>query len=296
MKLAQLFYLSWWYFQIKFLGKRKPLQTVLFINNTCNYNCKHCCIDKTTQKQMSYEQIRTELEYSYSQGSRFVDFEGGEPTLWHDKGKTINDLCDLAKSIGFFSTTVTTNASEDFSYLTAEHVFVSLDGIKTHDSIRQKNAFNRLKQNIANFPRPKDLSVNMVINSINADEISETIEFVEKNPYINGISFNFYNDFTNNRELKIKNKKEIIEKIINYKKRGFHIINTIKGLRYLINSDFKKVCWITNFISVDGIRFVGCQGVNGEICKDCGFGMSGEMRALYDFSFETILSGLKLRK
>ena len=296
MKLTQLFYLPWWYFQIKFLRKKKPLQTVLFISNHCNYACKHCCIDKTCKIEKSYAQIKSELEYSYKLGSRFVDFEGGEPTLWQDEDKNINDLCNLAKEIGFFTTTVTTNASQDFSYLNADHVFVSLDGIKNHDNIRCKGAFEKLKENIAKFPRRKDLSVNMVINSINQKEVKETLEFVEKSPFINGISFNFYNNFNGDSSLNITDKKEIIKELLEYKKRGFNIINTEKGLKYLANPNFEKVCWMTNFITVEGQKFIGCQGINSEICKDCGFGMAGEMRALFDFSLSTILAGLKLRK
>ena len=167
MKLKQLFYLPLWYFKIRFLKKQIPLQTVLFISNICNYDCKHCCVDKSKPTLMSFEEIKEQLLYSYNLGSRFVDFEGGEPTLWKDGKKNINDLCSLAREIGFFSTTVTTNASNDFSWLNAEHVFVSLDGIDSHDIIRQTGALEKLKKNIANYPHPKQLSVNMVINSIN---------------------------------------------------------------------------------------------------------------------------------
>lgn len=296
MKLKQYLYLPWWYFKVKFLKQRIPLQTVLFISNICNYNCKHCCINKTNPMQKSYEQIKRELEYSYSLGSRFVDFEGGEPILWRDKDKTINDLCDLAKSIGFFTTTVTTNASKDFSFLNADHIFVSLDGINSHNKIRGQAAFKNLLENITKFQRKNDLSVNMVINSINQDEVIETLEFVQGSPHINGISFNFYNNFGGNKSLEVSNKLEIISKILEYKRKGFNILNTEKGLKYLANPGFKKVCWMTNFIMPDGKTFLGCQGACKESCVNCGFGMAGEMRALYDFSMSTIFAGLKLRK
>ena len=38
---------------------------------------------------MTYEQVREHLQYSYDQGSRFVDFEGGEVTIWKDGDKRI---------------------------------------------------------------------------------------------------------------------------------------------------------------------------------------------------------------
>ena len=89
--------------------------------------------------------------------------------------------------------------------------------------------------------------------------------------------------------------QEIIEKILEFKKRGYKIINTKKGLEYLANPSFERVCWITNFITEKGTRHQGCPVQNYEICQHCGLGMSGEMRALFDFNMGTILAGLNLR-
>ena len=315
MNIKQLLYFPLWYFKIRFLKKQIPLQTVIFITNECNYNCKHCCVDKTKPYSMTYDEIKEHLIYSYNQGSRFVDFEGGEGGKY--KGgrgkyrgkygkeldtqldevtgeyKTINDLCTLAKSIGFYSATVTTNASYDFSFFNADHVFVSLDGIKTHDIIRGEGAFERLKANIAKFPAPRKVSANMVINTINKDEVADVLEFVQSSPYLNGISFNFYNPVNSDTQLCVNDREKIINTIIGYKKRGYKILNTEKGLKHLIKPDFKKVCWITNFITLDGKRYTGCPDKN--FCNICGLGMAGEMRALYDFNPQTILSGLSLR-
>ena len=303
MNIKQLLYFPLWYFKIRFSGKQIPLQTVIFITNECNYNCKHCCVDKTKPYSMTYDEIKEHLIYSYNQGSRFVDFEGGEGGRGKYRGKyggsedyeykTINDLCTIAKSIGFYSATVTTNASYDFSYFNADHVFVSIDGIKTHDIIRGEGAFERLKANIAKFPAPRKVSANMVINTINKDEVADVLEFVQSSPYLNGISFNFYNPVNSDTELCVNNRKEIINTILDYKRRGYKIKKKKKGLKHLIKPDFKKVCWITNFITLDGKCYSGCP--DKTYCNICGLGMSGEMRALYDFNFQTILSGLSLR-
>ena len=298
MNLKQLLYFPAWFFKIRFLGKKIPLQTVIFVTNKCNYNCLHCCVDKSEPHSMTYKEIKEHLLYSYKLGSRFVDFEGGEcgfEKYYYLPGeyKNINDLCALAKSIGFYSTTVTTNASYDFSLFNAEHVFVSIDGIKAHDIIRGEGAFEKLKENIAKFPHPERISANMVITPINKEEISEVIEFVQSSPYINGISFNFYNSVGRAKELCINERQEIINTIIEFKKHGYNILNTEEGLNYLANPDFKKVCWITNFITLDGERCSGCSDKTS--CNVCGLGMAAEMRTLYDFNLKTILAGLKLR-
>ena len=109
--MRKLFYLAQWFIRARFFGRRAPLQTVLFISDICNLRCKHCSVyELKNPHNMTYEQVREHLQYSYDQGSRFVDFEGGEVTIWKDGDKRINDLIALAKEIGFFSCTITTNA------------------------------------------------------------------------------------------------------------------------------------------------------------------------------------------
>lgn len=293
MNFIQLTYLALWYFKIKIFKKRIPIQTVLFISNICDYECKHCCIDKSKPVSMSYDEVKEHLLYSYNNGARFVDFEGGEPALWKDKDKNINDLCSLAKSIGFFSTTVTTNGGKDFSCIKADHIFVSLDGIKYEDEIRGAGAFERLSTNISRFPEPNKISANMVINSINRSETGDVIEYVQNSPYINGISLNFYHPVNNDTALCIEDKKTVIEDILKYKRKGYKILNTVYGLKCMLRKHSDSVCWMTDFITCDGIRYSGCP--DKTFCHICGLGMYGEMRALYNLNFETVYEGIKLR-
>ena len=100
--LRSFLYLPAWFVKTRIFGKKIPLQTVLFISDQCNLRCKHCCVyaQKSITKK-SYEQIKEELQYAYGLGSRFVDFEGGEPTLWRDGEHDLNSLIRLAKEIGF---------------------------------------------------------------------------------------------------------------------------------------------------------------------------------------------------
>ena len=115
-KLSQMFYLAKWFFGARFLGRKNPLQTVLLITDKCNLACKHCSVySREKPHTMTYAEVRDELEYAYGLGSRFVDFEGGEVMLWRDGDFRINDLLDLARAVGFFSATITTNAQLPFA-------------------------------------------------------------------------------------------------------------------------------------------------------------------------------------
>ncbi|MDR3340988.1 MAG: radical SAM protein [Candidatus Symbiothrix sp.] len=296
--VKSLLYLPWWFFKAKFLGLKKPLQSVLFISDKCNLACKHCTIYQLTNPNIkSYAQIREELNYSYRLGSRFVDFEGGEPTLWYDGNKDLNSLIRLAKQIGFYSTTITTNAQKPFTGSEADSIWVSLDGLgEYHDAIRGTGAFDRLVKNIASAGHPR-LSVNMVVNNHNYPSVAETIEFAQNNPHIHSISLNFHTPYAGTEDLFLDwdKRSEVIDLIIRKKKAGYPVMNSISGLKLMKHNRFKKHCWVSDFILSDGTYLPECTGKTAGVCEQCGFSMAGEMYSVFNLKPDTVLAGLRLR-
>jgi sulfatase maturation enzyme AslB (radical SAM superfamily) len=245
----------------------------------------------------SYDHIREELEYSYRLGARFVDFEGGEPTIWRDGEYDLNSLIRLSKEIGFYSATITTNALLPFKGSKADSIWVSLDGLGDyHDDIRGKGSYERLVENIAGSGHPA-LSVNMVINSRNYQSVTETIEFAAANPHIQSISLNFHTPYSTTADLFLDwdTRSEVIDKIIELKKKGYPIMNSVSGLKLMKHNRFKKQCWVTNFIMADSTRFSECPGKTAGVCDQCGFSMAGEMRSVFTLKPDTILAGMRLR-
>ena len=216
--------------------------------------------------------------------------------LWRDGDYRINDLIDLAKKLGFYSATITTNAQLPFTNSNADSIWVSMDGIgHYHEYIRGNNSFKRLEQNIAMAKHPH-LSVNMVVNKYNFESVEESIRYVHQNPHIKQISINFYTPFPDAENMMISNelKVKIINRIITLKKEGMPIMNSISGLKLMKHNNFKRRCWVTNFIYPDGTRS-NCVGEELGICQDCGLTMAGEMNAVFNFKPDTLLAGLKLR-
>ena len=296
--MRELLYLPLWFIKAKFFGIKKPLQTVLFISDKCNLACIHCAVYKKENPIIkTYEQIKEELEYSYKLGSRFVDFEGGEPTIWRDGEHDLNSLIRLSKQIGFYSATITTNAQLPFFGSKADSIWVSLDGLGDyHDEIRGKGAFERLIKNIETSGHPR-LSVNMVINSRNYKSVAETIEFARNNPHIQSISLNFHTPYEGTEDLFLdwEMRGRVIDEIIKMKKSGYPIMNSVSGLKMMKNVKFKKQCWVTNFIMSDSTRLPECQGKTAGVCDRCGFAMAGEMRSVFCFKPDTIMAGMSLR-
>lgn len=279
-------------------GRRKPLQSVIFISDRCNLSCKHCSVYNHEDPNVkTFAQVGEELRYCYSLGSRFVDFEGGEPFLWRDGDRTVNDLCRLAREIGFFSCTITTNAQLPFDGSVADSIWVSMDGVgEAHDSIRGEGTFARLEKNIATCGC-RNLSANMAINSINCGSVAAAIEYVASNPAFRCISLNFHTPFPGTEYLELPKEKrdEIIDMIIDYKKRGYPVMNSRSGLKKMKDNRFRKKCWMSNFIFADGTRSAVCAGEAAGLCHKCGFCMAGEESAVMELRPDTIVSAMKLR-
>ena len=294
----KILYLIIWFFKAKWLKKRKTLQSVIFISNQCNLRCKHCHVFETENPvSRSFEEIHHDLLYCYEQGARFVDFEGGEPILWKDGEKDINHLIESAKNIGFFSTTVTTNGQLPFGHCKADSMWVSMDGLgKFHDITRGNGAFEKLEENIqkSNYT---SLHVNMVIHIHNYMNVKETLQYVQASPYIKKIAFNFHTPYQGTEELFLpwKEREETIDLIIEMKKRGYPIMNSVSGLKMMKTNHFPKHCWITNFILADGTRLTECLGKSAGICDSCGLCMAGEMSSLFTLKPDTVFAGLKVR-
>lgn len=294
----QYLYLAFWFFQVKFLGKKKPLQTVIFITDKCNLSCKHCVIYNHQAPTMKpIETIEKELTFAYQQGARFVDFEGGEPTLWKEKNLNINNLIELAKKIGFFSCTITTNAQKDFSWVKADSIWVSMDGTNDfHDAVRGKGTFANLEKNIANSNQKK-ICVNMVVSTQNYTNVREAIIYAKNNPQIQSIAINFITPYSGIEHLWLdwEKRTQVIDEVLAMKKNKFPIMNSKSGLKMMKKNNFKKYCWVSNFIFLDGTRTPDCGGSTLNLCERCGYSMSGEMASVMNFKPDTLLSGLKLR-
>lgn len=297
MKISQMFYLAKWFIGARIFGRQRPLQTVLFISDKCNLRCRHCSVyAKENPNVMTFGEIHRELEYSYGLGSRFVDLEGGEVMIWRDGDKTINDVIDMAREIGFFSVTITTNAQLPFKGIHADSIWVSLDGYGSfHEEIRGKGTFARLEKNIAECGH-KHLSVNMVVNKYNWTSVEKTIMYVKENPAIESISINFYTPFPDAENMMITagQRADVIDMVIRMKKAGYPIMNSVSGLKLMKHNNFKRRCWVTNFVYADHTH-AGCAGEKLGICDNCGLCMAGEMNAVFNFRPDTVLAGLKLR-
>ena len=286
-KLSQLSYLAWWFFRARFLGRRKPLQSVVFITSGCDSTCRHCSVCTTPSAYFkSFQEIQQDLDYCYSQGSRMLDVEGVEMLHWKSGTHTINDVFQMAYDKGFYSTSTMIPAAD---YAQWQKLGVMVDVLWV--SILHFSDTSLL-ENL------KDASLYMVINAQNYREVPAVLEFLQNHKGVQKIAFNFHTPFSGTASMALDHnqRKEVIKQLITYKRKGYRIMNSVSGLKNMLTLNFTLRSWICNFIYCDGRRSTQCiDDKSSGICEKCGFSMPGEMNAVFGFKIDTILAGLGIR-
>jgi MoaA/NifB/PqqE/SkfB family radical SAM enzyme len=283
------------------LGKRIPLQSVVFITTKCNLSCKHCFIARAIKsgslipEDLEYDKIAETLRHCYNAGSRIVHFEGGEPLLWRDKDWTVEDLIQESKRIGFFATSFTTNGTFPIE-TNADLIWVSIDGTREiHDDIRGSGCFDRLIRNVENSCHSR-IYANMVINPLNWEVVEDVVSKLAQIKNFRGISINFHTPHRGVEDLFLpwERRHKVLDKVIELKRQGFPIVNSFAGLKRLHHNNWHRRCWISNFAMQDGKIYPECPGSREGICQQCGYGMGTEMSALFDLRPSAIRAALSL--
>jgi MoaA/NifB/PqqE/SkfB family radical SAM enzyme len=239
---------------------------------------------------MSFNLAVREMKEYYDRGARILFFEGGEPTLWKDEGKTLKDLIDAGKEIGYFVIGYTTNGMTDIVE-DSDVVSISLDGPEEiHDDIRGKGAFKTLMRNLEKTNHP-NVFANMVVTKMNNDKIRETVEVIARNEKIKGIMLNFLTPPPNDIALDIEEKKAVVDLTMKLKREGYPILNTDRALKDLLKEDWSEECpyWVSAFVLPDGSKYLGCPLRDTESCRECGFNAVREYRLIVEGNIGTIM-------
>lgn len=286
-KLYQLFYLALWFFRARVLGVHIPLQSVVFATGGCDESCRHCTKCAFPQGRMKpYDEMVRDLRRCYDSGARILDIEGVDLLRWHDGDRDASALFEAARKTGFYniSTMIPARDWNGWSRLeTGEDVlWVSIRGV----------------DDLPLLLTDRSASLYMVVNSRNYDQIPDVLAFMKSHGNITQIAFNFHTPFEDTDDLTLSSelRARVVSQLIEFKKHGYRIMNTVSGLRNMLTLDFKRYCWVCGFVYCDGRQSPVCiDDESAGVCARCGFCMSGEMNAVMRFRPDTILAGLRSR-
>ncbi|MEN6622435.1 MAG: radical SAM protein [Smithella sp.] len=291
--------LAHFYFNRKILGQKIPLLASFKITYRCNLACLPCPFHLRSDYEnshMSWDSAITALESLHKMGTRFVVFEGGEPLLWRNGSYRLHDLVRYAKK-RFLRVALTTNGTLPLD-VPADIIWVSLDGMKEAQNKLRSNSFDRVCSQIKKARHPR-VFIHCTLNSLNWRDIESLAGYVKNTPTIQGMTVQFfypYNQGENDLALSWEDRRTAINKIIELKKMGFPILNSIGTLKAMIGNRWHCHDDILVNVDPDGTITKGCyvKGRGTINCHSCGFTPVAEASRALDLKPDSILAGWRL--
>jgi len=232
------------------------------------------------------------MDKMFEAGVRILILEGGEPLLWRDGEYRLEDLVIEAKR-RFFTVGLTTNGTMPIE-TNADVVWVSVDGLRaTHNQLRS-NSFDRVMTTIENSRHLK-IFANITINKINAGEVPELVKFLKGK--VKGITIQFFYPYQESEDLMLSQEQrvEVLEKLIELKRQGYPLNDSITALEALKYNTWHCEPWMLCNGEPDGTINWGCYLRNRtdeqDPCKHCGFAAHTEISLAYQGSLGALWSG-----
>lgn len=239
--------------------ENKIVNAGIRLTRQCNMKCMYCNIQNTVRKDLTLNEWKKAVDIIKNLGAKEIVILGGEPTLYPHILELVEYISKQAK----LTCNLTTNAFGNFDLVKQlldnglNSLGVSIDNLDFKNSIsplKAKNGLNLIDYLICNFDNP-NITNYTVLNKRNVNSVIDLIKFMnEKRVSTYILPFHWGNEGTfdhrkNNEmfafvtEEDIKSYIDAIDKIIDMKKSGFKIKNSIEFLenskKHIKNLDWK---------------------------------------------------------
>ncbi len=261
----------------------RPIVGTIILTDICNLACEHCATYGLRKEMYSYRDISREMHTLYRAGVRVLFFSGGETMLWRDGDKTVRDLVNEARQIGFPLVNFVTNGTLDFDTPAADLILLSIDGVReTHDRIRGVT-FDRIMANVAQA-KGSNICLYMAINALNYTEVKQVADIARNTPNIRSISFNFHTPYPGTEHIAMTREQNLetgaaIKELI---RAGYPVFNLASGIDAYLRGDWKRPC-DQCVVSEDKVSTAcgRCQLIPG-LCENCGYLFAVEYSLLFN--------------
>ena len=265
------------------LNERRPFACSLAPTLACNLACSFCytASPRAAAQVEKMQHLRQELSVDAfkelcrtlrTQGIRHATLTDGEPLLTEQS----REKCKVATEI-FDQTWIVTNGTFGFPRFRNTLYIVSLDGDEeTHDFIRGKGIFAKIKENISTF-HPVNCCCNATLTSLNHGKIQNIID-AAKQLGANNICFAWSTPISPKDVLHLSHaeRQKDIDEIQKLKTKlyGDYILNSDEELDLMRTNEWSKHCpsWFVESYDAYGNRKPTC--VFGEatsfMCENCG--------------------------
>lgn len=267
------------------LHDKKPFACSLAPTLACNLACSFCYTaspravakgykaQQLRQQELTFEAFKQLCLTLRKRGIRHATLTDGEPLLTEQS----REKCRLAAEI-FDQTWIVTNGTFGFPRFKNTLYIVSLDGNEeTHDHIRGKGVFAKIRQNISSAGTPTDCYCNTTLSKLNHVKIQSIVE-TAMNLGANGVCFAWSTPMSPKDVLHLSHeeRQKDIDEIQRLKRLfyGDYILNTDEELDLMRTNQWSKRCptWFVESYDAYGNRKPTC--IFGEatsfMCENCG--------------------------
>lgn len=267
--------------------ENKIVNAGIRLTRQCNMKCIYCNINSAIRKDLTLDEWKKAVDIIKNLGAKEIVILGGEPTLY----PYIVELVEYISKDAKLTCNLTTNAFGNFDLVKQlldnglNSLGVSVDNLDFKNSIsplKAKNGLNLIEYLTCNYVNP-NITNYTVLNKKNVDSIVDLIKYMNEkciSTYI--LPFHWGNEGTfdhrkNNEKFAfvtdedIKDYIDTIDKIIDMKKSGFKIKNSIEFLenskKHIKNLDWKCNGLSELRIDSDG-KLVCCCDKIGNVNND----------------------------
>lgn len=283
----------------RLLGRNVPLIASVKLTYRCNLSCRACPFHLRAGSpgtHMTWDCACRSLDSLAQSGCPIVVFEGGEPLLWHDSGRTFSDLALHARR-SFACVAATTNGTIDLDVPT-DILWVSLDGMKeTHDLLRS-GSHDRVLKNISSSGHPR-LYVHITLNRLNWRELPDVVGTVSALSPVKGITIQLfypYNRGEDDLALSTGERQAALKSALDLKNAGYPVLNSSWGLKSMMSNTWTCRERLLANINPDGGMTAGCYARDrGTVdCSRCGFTPVAEASGAYALMPGPLLAGMRV--
>lgn len=276
-----------WKFAV--LKEPAPLVYGIALTDRCNLSCKGCHIPAAPRPDMSWEHLAATMRSAWSRGFRHLYFSGGEPMLWRDGPRILDDAIAEARRLGFLSVHVYTNGTLGVDS-SADMVWVSMDGLPATFAQRRGDCFTQVEVAIR-ASRHRRLAVIYVVDRNTAVGIEEFLRWVAgtRLPVL-GVMFYFHTPYYGRDELFLTaaERAPVIDRLQRCIGQGMPVLNSRAGLRALKTGDWPRRLPVALVADASG-EYVCCRAP-AEVCLDCGYAACPEIAAAGRLQFSALLA------
>jgi len=249
-----------------------------------------CPFWKRSSEDSSLDKEKAILKRIYDSGACGIAFEGGEPLLRNDLVEILafSRYLPLHTSLVTNGTLLESRIDEIASYINGA-VYVSLDGTgKTHDTIRGvSGCFRKAVRGIIASREKVSVTINTTIMAENIHEIEDMVKLAKELDI--GISVSVAHEYCNAEASAptADETAEIAKKLIEMKKKGYPLVNSINYFKVMANEkNWKCKPWALINVDPEGKLVLPCY-VRNEYATSA---------SVFETSIKTAISGFNWKE